>query len=105
QTNTSSITNPTTSANTQTNVYANTANTANAAGNDLITPVKEWAGYGPAAISDSQMLHSMGYQGSHIPLWVMRNVAKYLVDDEITQDEFTDIIKYLIYNILSITTS
>ena len=92
--------NPAISANTAntpaTNPGINTA--ANAPANDLITSVKEWAGYSPTAISDSQMLQSIGYQGSHIPGWVMKNVAKYLVDGTITQEQFTGTIKYLVDN-------
>lgn len=64
--------------------------------NDLLATVKEWAGYNPVAISDSQMLQYMGYQGSYIPSWVMKSMAKYLVDGTITQDQFAGTIKYLV---------
>ncbi|GEM_PF-973546 len=66
--------------------------------NDLVTTMKEWAGYSPTAISDSQMLQSMGYHGTHIPSWVMKSTAKWVVDGTITQDEFAGIIKYLVEN-------
>ncbi|MDE1764915.1 MAG: hypothetical protein KGI27_01435 [Thaumarchaeota archaeon] len=71
---------------------------ANTNTSDLVTTVKEWAGYNPTSISDSQMLQSMGYQGSHIPSWVMKKVARYLVDGTITPDDFADVIKYLVDN-------
>lgn len=63
--------------------------------NDLVSTVKEWAGYSQTSISDSKMLQSIGYHGTHVPTWVMKNVAKYLIDDTITQDEFVNVIKYL----------
>jgi hypothetical protein len=62
---------------------------------NLMTVVKEWAGYSPISISDSQLLQAVGYEGNHIPTWVMRNVAKYLVDSDISKNDFTSVIKYL----------
>ncbi|MDE1728048.1 MAG: hypothetical protein KGH81_02570, partial [Thaumarchaeota archaeon] len=81
--------------NTTTNTSTNTASNAV---NDFITTVKEWAGYSPNVISNSQLLQSMGYQGNYIPPWVMKGTAKYLVDGSITQDDFAGAIKYLVDN-------
>jgi len=66
--------------------------------NDLTTSVKEWAGYSPTAISDSQLLHEMGYQANYMPPWVMKNTAKWFVDGAISQNDFAGVIKYLVEN-------
>jgi len=91
-------TNPSTATQTNISNIPNSTTSANTLANDLVTTVKEWAGYNPTAISDSQMLQSMGYQGTHIPTWVMKSMAKYLVDGSITQGDFAGAIKYLADN-------
>lgn len=89
---------PKTNTKNTTNQSTGTNIATNASANDLITTVKEWAGYSSTAISDSQLLQSMGYQGNHVPTWVIKNGAKYLVNGEITQRDFSGIIKYLVDN-------
>lgn len=61
---------------------------------DLIPKIKEWGGYSPTSISDSDMLKSIGIEGNHIPDWVMKT-TKWVINGDITQKEFLDIIQYL----------
>ena len=61
---------------------------------DMMTIVKEWGGYLPQSISDSQMLDSMGLEGDHAPSWLMKT-AKWVVDGSVTLQDFKNAIEYL----------
>jgi YVTN family beta-propeller protein len=61
---------------------------------DMMTVVKEWGGYLPQSISDSQMLNSMGFKGDHTPSWLMKT-TKWVVDGSITLQDFENAIEYL----------
>lgn len=61
---------------------------------DTMTAIKEWGGYSPQSISDSQLLGSLGMQGLHIPSWVMKT-TKFVVNGDIDEQDFVNIIKYL----------
>lgn len=73
-----------------------TQNIAPVLGNtiDLIPAIKDWAGYSPNPISDSEFLSHMGISGQSVPKWVTVP-AKYVVDGDLTPQEFETIIKYL----------
>ncbi|TLX81589.1 MAG: YncE family protein, partial [Thaumarchaeota archaeon] len=61
---------------------------------DMMTIVKEWGGYLPQSISDSQMLNSMGLKGDHTPSWLMK-ITKWVVDGSVTLQDFENAIEYL----------
>jgi hypothetical protein len=61
---------------------------------DFMPSIKEWGGYSSTSISDSELLSNMGLEGNHIPSWVMKT-TKWLIDGQMTQQEFIDSIKYL----------
>ncbi len=73
-----------------------TQNTAPAPENtpDLMPAIKDWGGYSPNPISDSDLLAKIGIQGQHIPSWVMKT-SKWIIDGEMSQQEFVNAIKYL----------
>jgi YVTN family beta-propeller protein len=64
---------------------------------DLMPAIKDWGGYSPTSISDSKLLSDMGVKGQHIPSWVMKT-TKWIVDGEISQQEFVNMITYLSEN-------
>lgn len=61
---------------------------------DLIPAIKDWGGYSSNPISDSEFLSHMGISGQFIPKWVT-TPAKYVVDGDLTPQEFETIVKYL----------
>jgi hypothetical protein len=63
-------------------------------GADLMGAIKEWSGYSPNAISDSELLDHMGFKGDHIPSWVMKT-TKWVVNGQISQEDFIAIIKFI----------
>ncbi|MDE1867109.1 MAG: hypothetical protein KGI08_05300 [Thaumarchaeota archaeon] len=60
----------------------------------LLDSIKEWGGYSPTSISDSQLLGEIGIDGKSIPPWFMKT-TKWIVQGETTQQEFVNGIKYL----------
>ncbi|MGI0027207.1 MAG: choice-of-anchor U domain-containing protein [Nitrosopumilaceae archaeon] len=64
---------------------------------DLITVIKEWGGYTPTSISDSELLSKLGIKANHIPSWMMKT-TKWVVNDEMTEQEFVNAVKYLYAN-------
>ena len=61
---------------------------------DLIPAIKDWGGYSPNPISDSEFLSHMGISGKSIPKWVAMP-AKYVINGDLTPQEFEIIVKYL----------
>lgn len=61
---------------------------------ELLESIKEWGGYSSQSISDSQLLTEVGISGEHIPKWYLKT-TKWVIDGEISQDEFVNAIKYL----------
>ena len=61
---------------------------------ELLSSIKKWGGYSPESISDSELLEKIGIKGQHIPSWFMRTTG-WLVNNQTTQEEFFDAIKYL----------
>jgi hypothetical protein len=61
---------------------------------DMMTAIKDWGGYSPHGITDAQLLSDMGIKGHVIPSWVMKT-TKWVVDDEVSQQEFISVIKYM----------
>lgn len=61
---------------------------------DLMSVIKEWGGYSPNSISDSQLLQALGLQGNHIPSWVLKT-TKLVVNGEMSEQEFSNMLKYL----------
>ncbi|MDE2589635.1 MAG: hypothetical protein KGL95_08230, partial [Patescibacteria group bacterium] len=61
---------------------------------DVLETIKEWGGYSSKSISDSEMLHTFGLNGSHVPHWIMKN-TKWAVDGTITPQDFGNALKYL----------
>lgn len=64
---------------------------------DLREAVMEWGGYSSTSISDSDLLKDLGIPAHHIPPWVMKT-AKWVVDNQTSQDDFVKTIKYM-YNV------
>ena len=61
---------------------------------DLMGAIKDWGGYSPNPISDSELLGKIGIKGQHLPNWVMKT-TKWVVDGETTPDDFVGAINYL----------
>ncbi|MGI0069785.1 MAG: hypothetical protein ACREAN_05975, partial [Nitrosopumilaceae archaeon] len=61
---------------------------------DIMQSIKEWGGYAPNSISDSQLLADAGMHGTHIPSWMMKD-TKWVVDGTISQQDFENALKYL----------
>jgi hypothetical protein len=61
----------------------------------LMDETKEWAGYSPVSISDSELLADMGLKGNHIPQWFMKSTSKWFVNGNLDQQEFVSAIKYM----------
>jgi hypothetical protein len=70
------------------------APTAQAPTADLMQPIKDWGGYSPHPITNSELLSDIGIKGHMIPTWVV-NTAKWVVNGEETPQEFITAIKYL----------
>src|SRR2546427_6050763 len=61
---------------------------------EILNAINEWSGYSPTSISDSGLLHKIGIKGQYIPSWVMKT-TKWLVEGQMSQEEFINIMKYL----------
>lgn len=61
---------------------------------DLMPVIKEWGGYSSTSISNSELLADMGIKGHFIPPWFMKT-AKWVVNNETTQQDFLNAIKYM----------
>lgn len=66
----------------------------NATSTGLLDVIKEWGGYSPTSISDSQLLSEIGIDGKSIPPWFMKT-AKWAVQGDESQQDFVNGIKYL----------
>ena len=61
---------------------------------DLILRIKEWGGYSSKSISDSELLANLGINAQHIPSWFMKTTP-WVLDNEITLEEFVNAIRYM----------
>lgn len=61
---------------------------------ELVDIVKQWGGYSPKSISDSEMLSDMGIDAKYIPSWYMKT-SKWVVSNDVTPEEFVNAIKYM----------
>ena len=64
---------------------------------DIISTIKDWAGFSSHPISDSELLSQLGIEGSTIPHWVS-TTAKYVTSNDLSPEQFQDIVKYLASN-------
>jgi len=60
----------------------------------MMTIIKEWGGYLPQSVSDSQLLNSMGIKGDHIPSWFV-TAAKWVADGSFTVGDFENAVEYM----------
>ena len=62
--------------------------------------LKAWAGFASGAVSDAELLASLGldYPGAQIPDWVMTNLGPLVVKGQVTLDEFTTALEYVLEN-------
>lgn len=60
----------------------------------LLGTIKDWGGYSPTPISDSQLLSTVGIDGKFIPPW-FSHTARWVVQGEESQQDFVEGIKYL----------
>jgi len=57
--------------------------------------LKQWAGFSEDSISDEEFLKSLGLEGTKIPSWFKKSqVAKWVIDDIISQRELIDTFKF-----------
>lgn len=61
---------------------------------DIIESIKEWGGYAPKSISDSEMLHDIGVDANHVPSW-MKKTTKWVVSGQIHYEDLVNAIKYM----------
>ena len=59
---------------------------------EFINEIKKWSG--TSSISDAVLLNDMNMQGKHIPSW-LKKVAEWVVDGQISQNDFVNAIKYV----------
>ncbi|OLC94086.1 MAG: hypothetical protein AUI92_01485 [Thaumarchaeota archaeon 13_1_40CM_3_38_6] len=58
---------------------------------EFINEIKGWS---ESSISDVALLNDMNIQGKHIPSW-LKKVAEWVVDGQISQNDFVNAIKYV----------
>jgi len=56
--------------------------------------IQKWAGYSSETASDSELLDMVGIHGDNIPSWV-KEMVLWINHDEISEQEFLDVIYYL----------
>lgn len=56
--------------------------------------IKDWGGYSSTPISDSELLHKAGLNGTHIPSWFMKT-TRLIVDGNMSVKEFLDVLQYM----------
>jgi hypothetical protein len=57
--------------------------------------LEKWAGYSQEVVSDSELLQYAGIEGTNIPDWFKKNLAKWIIDGTVTQQEFVNALTYL----------
>ena len=66
-----------------------------ASSSEILSAVKDWGGYSPHPITDSDFLKSMNINdATHVPTWVSKT-AKWVVDGSISLQDFQTMIAYL----------
>ena len=61
---------------------------------DQLSVLKRWAGYDTESASDVKVLSEFGIAGDKIPSYVKQFTA-WIINNEITRDEFVDVLHYL----------
>ena len=61
---------------------------------DQLSVLKKWAGYDTEPASDVNVLSEFGIEGDRIPTYIKQFIA-WIINDEISQDEFVDVLQYL----------
>jgi len=60
-----------------------------------IPMLKQWAGFSEDAVSDEDFLKNLGLEGTKIPSWFKKSqVAKWVIDETISQRELLDTLKF-----------
>ena len=62
--------------------------------------IRTWSGFEPGSVTDAQLLDALGLEhDGDIPIWVMTKLGVLLSQDQITLEEFTTAISYVLANI------
>jgi hypothetical protein len=59
--------------------------------------IMKWYGYYDKTISDSELLHDLGINGTHIPHWV-KTLGYWTVNGDLDQEEFINVLQYVSTN-------
>ena len=60
-----------------------------------VSLLKQWSGYSEGYVSDEEFLEHLGLDGTQIPSWFKKSkVAKWVMDDIISQKELIDTLKF-----------
>jgi len=60
-----------------------------------VSLLKQWSGYSEDSVSDEEFLKNLGLEGTKIPSWFKKSqVAKWVMDDIISQKELIDTLKF-----------
>ena len=64
------------------------------------TMIRTWSGFEPGSVTDAQLLEALGLEhDGNIPSWVMTELGVLLSQDQITLEEFTTAISYVLANV------
>ncbi len=58
--------------------------------------LKGWAGYPGEPVSDVEFLSHVGLVGDDIPSWFKQNASRWILDGQISQQEFVNALDYLV---------
>ncbi len=62
--------------------------------------IRTWSGFEPGSVTDAQLLEALGLEhDGNIPSWVMTELGVLLSQDQITLEEFTTAISYVLANV------
>ena len=68
--------------------------------NAIQTMIRTWSGFEPGSVTDAQLLEALGLEhDGNIPSWVMTELGVLLSQDQITLEEFTTAISYVLANV------
>jgi len=56
--------------------------------------ISQWAGYSTKFVTDNELLDQLGIEGNKIPTWYKKQVADWVYDRTITQEEFVNALKF-----------
>ena len=62
--------------------------------------IRTWSGFEPGSVTDAQLLEALGLEhDGNIPSWVMTELGVLFSQDQITLEEFTTAISYVLANV------